>query len=139
VVFFGSKCCDSQVSRPSGIFATPTWPCWLLAGSGLARISCAVGGLAGPATLLPQPVTTSAEVARTSQVFAFTALILAPACRSSVDFGVVEGQVAREKAWGRNDLLDDENRIDQLGRAHPGLEPIDQPRPDPAQPLELLP
>src|SRR3989442_2239448 len=129
----------SNVTLPLTMCATSVkWPSLTFAVSGLARISCAVGGLAGPPALLLQPATTSAEIGSTSQACAFTALILAPACRFS-DVGVVEGDAARGKARRSDDLLDDEDNVDQLSGPRPGLEPLDQPRPHPGQPLELLP
>src|SRR5262249_15418612 len=49
VVFFGLNCSDNQVSRASGILATPCWPCWLLAGSGFTPVSHS------NTVLLPEP------------------------------------------------------------------------------------
>src|SRR3989442_15696479 len=73
----------SNVMFPLTMWATRLkCPSLTLAESGLARISCAVGGLAGAPALLPQPATARAEIGSRSQVRIFTALILTPAGRS---------------------------------------------------------
>src|SRR5437763_8982149 len=130
----------SNVTLPLTIWATRVkWPSLTFAVSGLARISCAVGGLAGPPAVLLQPATTSTEIGSTSQVGAFTALIVASGCRALDDVGVLHGDAARGKARRRDDRLDDEDNIDQISRTRSGLEPLDQPRPQPSQPFQLLP
>src|ERR1700730_8785009 len=98
----------SKVMLPLTMWATRLkCPSLTLAASGLARISCAVGGLA--AALVPQAARTMAEIGSRIQVRLFTAHILPPDVGPSDDVGVVEGHAARGEARRGDDLLDDED------------------------------